>query len=208
MVSSGYPQTTPLASDRDLPAGYGGTRGWPGPHDNRYNVQATATIPIRGRDPLEHAANISAIAEVIQLAVAPVFLLTGIAGILSVLAARLGRVIDRARLVDRLIARIEAGEHRDVLFAEGDVLWRRIRLINWAIRLAVSSALLICLVVMSLFVGDLALINMGTLIAGLFIGAMILIIAALLLLLLEVSKSTRKMMEGVELMMSEAEHAK
>ncbi len=95
-----------------------------------------------------------------------------------------------------------------MLFAEGDVLWRRIRLINWAIRLAVSSALLICLVVMSLFVGDLALINMGTLIAGLFIGAMILIIAALLLLLLEVSKSTRKMLEGVELMMSEAEHAK
>jgi len=185
---------------------HAGPRSWPGHPDNRYNAQAAATVSVRGHGPLEHDANISAIAEVIQLAIAPVFLLTGIAGILSVLAARLGRVIDRARLVDRLIARIGPGEHRDVLFAEGDVLWRRIRLINWAIRLAVTSALLICLVVMSLFVGDLALVNMGTLIAGLFVGAMTLIIAALLLLLLEVSKSTRKMLEGVELMMAEAEH--
>ena len=78
MVASGYPQTARLASD------------WRATHDNRYNAQATVATPVRGHNPLEHDANISAIAEVIQLAVAPVFLLTGIAGILSVLAARQG----------------------------------------------------------------------------------------------------------------------
>lgn len=151
-----------------------------------------------------HDATISAISEVIQLAVAPVFLLTGIAGILAVLTARLGRVIDRARLVDRLIARTDSDDYRDPLYAEANVLWRRIRLINWAIRLSVSSALTICVVVMCLFIGDLVLVDMGTLIAALFIAAMMLIIFALLLLLLEVSNSTQKMLQGVEHLLSES----
>lgn len=152
------------------------------------------------------AAN--AISEVIQLAVAPVFLLTGIAGILSVLASRLGRVIDRARLVDRLLARIESEQHRDALLAEANVLWRRIRLINWAIRLSVSSALMICVVVVSLFVGGLMDEKLGTLIAALFIAAMLLIISALLLFLLEVSNSTQKMLQGVEHLLSESSQPK
>lgn len=146
--------------------------------------------------------------QAIQLAVAPVFLLTGIAGILSVLTSRLGRVIDRARLIDRMLARIESDEHRDLLFGEANVLWRRIRLINWAIRLSVSSALMICVVVVSLFVGVAAGENLGMLIAALFVAAMLLIIFALLLFLLEVSNSTQKMLQGVEHLLSESGQAK
>jgi hypothetical protein len=46
------------------------------------------------------AYNMPVIAHAIQLAVAPVFLLTGIAAMLGVMAARLARVIDRARLIE------------------------------------------------------------------------------------------------------------
>jgi len=71
-------------------------------------------------------------------------------------------------------------------------------IINWAIRLAVGSALAVCLVVMSLFVGDFSDFKLDALIAYLFIIAMILIILALLLLLVEVSISTRNLKHGIE----------
>ncbi len=147
---------------------------------------------------MEHFAPISAISEAIGLAVAPVFLLTGIGAILSVLTTRLGRVVDRARLVERRLPRVESDDYRALLKAETNVLWRRIKVINWAIRLSVSSALLICVVVMCLFVGDVGWLNMGTLIAALFVVAMGLLVCGLLFLLYEVSISTRKMLQGVE----------
>lgn len=148
-------------------------------------------------------APIYAIFEAIQLAVAPVFLLTGIGAILSVLTTRLGRVVDRARLVERRIPQVASDDYRELLRAETGVLWRRIKVINWAIRLSVSSALTICVVVMCLFVGDLAMFNMGTLIAVLFVAAMALLVLALLFLLFEVSISTRKMLQGVEHLFSD-----
>ena len=147
---------------------------------------------------MEHFAPITTISEAIQLAVAPVFLLTGIGAILSVLTTRLGRVVDRARLVERRIPVIDSDEYRELLRRETRVLWRRIELMNWAIRLSVSSALVICLVVMCLFLGDFGLFDMGTLIAVLFVIAMVLLVSGLVLLLLEVSVSTRKMLQGVE----------
>lgn len=147
---------------------------------------------------MDHNASISAIAEVIQLAVAPVFLLTGIAGLLAMLSFRLGRVIDRARLLDRKIPFAEDTEQANQLQAEARMVWRRIALMNWAIRLAVGSALLISLVVVFLFLGDFATANTGGMIAILFIGAMVLFILSLLLLLIEVSISTKKMRQGLE----------
>lgn len=153
---------------------------------------------------MEHFAPINAISEAIQLAVAPVFLLTGIGAILSVLTTRLGRVVDRARLVERRLPHVSSDEYRDLLRLETSVLWRRITTINWAIRLSVLSALLICTVVMSLFIGDFAVFNMGSLIVGLFVAAMVLLILALLLLLFEVSISTRKMLQGVEHLLADS----
>jgi len=152
---------------------------------------------------MEHFAPITTISEAIQLAVAPVFLLTGIGAILSVLTTRLGRVVDRARLVERRIPQVSSDDYRDLLRSETRVLWRRIGIINWAIRLSVSSALTICLVVMCLFLGDFGLFDMGSLIAVLFVVAMGLLIAGLLFLLFEVSISTRKMQQGVEHLFSD-----
>ncbi len=145
---------------------------------------------------------VDSISHVIQLSVAPVFLLTGIAGLLSVLSARLGRIIDRARILDgRLPA---TGDAESPLRAEADFLWRRIGIMNWSIRLSVSSALMICVVVVCLFVGGLASVNLGRAIAVLFVLAMLLIIVALILLLAEVSISTRRMRSGLAYLMDDS----
>lgn len=131
------------------------------------------------------------VAQVIQLSVAPVFLLTAIAGMLSVLSGRLSRIIDRARYIQTLAS---SDQEKAGLTSHFDtsVLKRRIWLIQWAIRLYVIAALLICLVVVALFVGDFVGPNLSPAIAGFFIMAMLMLIAGLLLFILEVGLATRQ----------------
>src|SRR5437773_10138222 len=76
---------------------------------------------------------ISAIAHVIQLAIAPVFLISGVATLLSVLANRLGRIVDRARVLE---AKLELPDEakRAPMLEELSRLSRRARLVNLAIR--------------------------------------------------------------------------
>jgi thiosulfate reductase cytochrome b subunit len=142
--------------------------------------------------------SIQTIASVIQLAVAPVFLLAGIAGLLGVLSTRLGRIIDRTRVIERRVPLAKLDEQRTLLRTETTLLWRRIALINWAIRLCVSGALAVCLVIMSLFIGEFIAFNMAAAIAVLFVIAMLLIISGLVFLLREVSVATQHMREGME----------
>ena len=115
---------------------------------------------------------IETIAGVIQLAVAPVFLLAGIAGMLNVLSIRLGRVVDRARIVEMRLASERHAEHQDALQSEIEGLWKRVRLVNWSLRMFVCAALLVCLVIMTLFLGELTLADLSFMIATLFIGTM------------------------------------
>lgn len=147
---------------------------------------------------------IEAVASVIQLAVAPVFLLAGIAGLLGVLSTRLARIVDRARIIERRIPQAKRDEQRTLLRRETTVLWRRIALINWAIRLCVSGALTVCLVIMALFLGEFVSFNIATPIAVLFVLAMVLIVAGLVFLLSEVNLSTRHMRQGMEVALEEA----
>jgi hypothetical protein len=143
--------------------------------------------------------SIQALAGVIQLAVAPVFLLAAIAGMLSVMSTRLGRIIDRARVIERRIPQAKREDQRMLLRAETTALWKRIALINWAIRLCVTGALTVCLVIMALFVGEFVVFNIAALVAVLFVVAMVLMIAGLLFLLREVNVSTRTMRQGMEI---------
>jgi hypothetical protein len=91
-----------------------------------------------------------AVAHVIQLAVAPVFLLSGIGAILAVMTNRLGRIIDRARVLedrlDRALPELVA-----TLRADLAILSRRAKLINRAITLCTTTALLVCTVIAMLF---------------------------------------------------------
>jgi hypothetical protein len=136
-------------------------------------------------------SSISSIAHIIQLAVAPVFLLAGIGSLLNVFAARLARVVDRARQIERHLA--QAQEQRDDLIEvkELEILDRRMAICHWAIGLCTTAALLICLVVMILFVADIVAIKFAVPISLLFIAAMISLTCGLLLFLAEVTIATR-----------------
>ncbi|HEY9580410.1 MAG TPA: DUF2721 domain-containing protein [Rhizorhapis sp.] len=128
---------------------------------------------------------ITVIAQTIQLAVAPVFLLAGIGAFLNVCAGRLGRVIDRARVVERVVLET-VGEERKRMLREIRKLDRRIDFLNNAIFLSVASAILVCLVVVLLFSAQLFGAPMGTPVALLFIIAMLLMISALCTFLVEI----------------------
>lgn len=123
------------------------------------------------------------IGRVIQLSLAPVFLITGIAGILNVLSNRLGRTIDRARLVHAL-------PESDQVANELLVLSRRAKLIYRAIAFGVSSALLISFIIVALFISAFVSFPIGVVIAVLFVAAVIALIAALILFLREVFLGT------------------
>ena len=115
---------------------------------------------------------INDIAHVIQLSVAPVFLLAGLGAFLNVCAGRLARIIDRSRQLEpRVLA--SRGEEHDRLLGEVRVLDRRIAVVNNAIFTTVLAAVLISLVVILLFVAFLTGYRVGTAIALLFIAAMI-----------------------------------
>jgi len=149
-------------------------------------------------------SSIEAVAEVIRLAVAPVFLFAGIAGLLGVLSTRLARIIDRARVIERRIPAAKSDEQRTLMRRETKVLWRRIALINWAIRLCIAGALSVCLVIIALFLGEFVSVNIALIVAVLFVTAMVLIVTGLLFLLSEVSLSTSHMREGMELALEDA----
>jgi len=148
--------------------------------------------------------SIEAVAQVIELAVAPVFLLAGIAGLLGVLSTRLARIIDRARVIERRIPQAKNDEQRTLLRRETTVLWRRIALINWAIRSCVTGALAVCLVIVALFVGEFVVFNIALAVAVLFVLAMTLIVIGLLFLLREVGLSAQQMRQGLEIAIEDA----
>jgi len=139
---------------------------------------------------MESILSIEALAEVIRLAVAPVFLIAGIAGVLNVLSARLGRIIDRARFIELKVVQAHS-EKQTLLRAEAAALWSRVRLTFWAIRLCVASALMVSFVIVALFIGDLSALNLAALVAILFITAMFFLIGGLGCFLREVGISAR-----------------
>lgn len=112
------------------------------------------------------------VAHVIQLAVAPVFLLAGIGAFLNVTAGRLSRIVDRARTIEPELLAARGGEH-DRLQSEIRTLDRRMALVSQAIFSSVLAAVLICAVVVLLFAAGLTGAHLGTAIALLFILAMI-----------------------------------
>lgn len=129
------------------------------------------------------------IAHAIQLAVAPVFLLTGIATTFNVLASRLARVVDRARVMEGQLrdpSISDAAEVRERLLVVGV----RTRLINRAIALCVVSALLVALVVVTLFLSSLLEIELAWPIAVTFIAAMLSLAIALVYFLREIFIAT------------------
>lgn len=129
------------------------------------------------------------VARVIQLAIAPVFLLSGIGALLNVMAGRLSRVVDRARRLENDL-HVYDPESRARALAELRTLDRRMQRVHSAIYACTASALAVCLLVALLFVADLSGIGFARTVAILFVAAMVLIVVGLGFFLAEVRLAT------------------
>lgn len=142
---------------------------------------------------------LSTVAETIQVAIAPVFLLAGIGAILNVMVGRLARIVDRARNLEQLHPRTTGPEH-DRHVWELRLIDRRISVINMAIFLVVAAAIAICFVVALLFVAELTHLNIGVVVAIAFIVSMLLLTSGLLYFLVEVRMSLKAIHVRAELL--------
>lgn len=120
------------------------------------------------------------VAQLISLAIAPVFLLTAVASTLTVFAGRLSRIVDRGRILEE---REGAGEavRRELLLLE-----RRARLIYFALSLGSAAALLVCLFMTLAFAAKMFRFEAAKTAALLFMGALFSFTAAIICLLREV----------------------
>ena len=130
------------------------------------------------------------VSHAIQLAIAPVFLVTGIAGLLGVMANRLARVIDRARVIEQAWKEMDE-ETRISAREELDNLERRRHLVSWSINFCTSAALLVCLVIVTLFLDEFFTKDFRWFAGVLFVSAMFLLIGGLASFLREVHLATR-----------------
>lgn len=134
------------------------------------------------------------IASVIQLAVAPVFLLTGIGSILNVLTTRIARVVDRSRFVEaEMLAEDRCTTPEELAMARSElkILDARMTSANLAIACCTLSLLFVCITIAILFVGEFSPIKASAVVASLFIAAMGLLIVGLLLFLYEIRIALR-----------------
>lgn len=136
------------------------------------------------------------IAHAIQLALAPVFLLSGIAAFLGVLTSRLARVVDRARIIERELRQATAHDP-EYAHEQLRVMARRSRYINVAITLATFAGLLIALVVALLFSSTFAPLNLAVYVGVMFVVSMLSLVGAFLSFLIEVRIAITALRIGV-----------
>ena len=141
--------------------------------------------------------NVDTVAHVIDIAVAPVFLLAGISGLLMVLTNRLGRTIDRSRALQASELETRSEAHRQTIRREKANLVRRMHFNHAAVVMSVVSAMLVCLVVGTLFLGSLYQLNVSVVVASLFIVCMVILSLAFFCFLIEVFIATRVMRDSL-----------
>jgi len=139
--------------------------------------------------PMQGTESALLVQQAIQLSVAPVFLLTGIAGLLGVMANRLARIIDRAREVGTAKGSLDAAA---IALARVELagLERRRHLASWSINFCTGAALLVCTVIVTLFIEEFLGANLKWLAGAQFIASMMSVIAGLSCFLSEVYIAT------------------
>ncbi|MFZ6655157.1 DUF2721 domain-containing protein [Undibacterium sp. TJN19] len=140
------------------------------------------------------------VSHIIQLSIAPVFLLTGVGTTLSVLTSRLARIIDRSRVAEEMLH----GSGAVVPPAPGleeelHELYERSHLINRAITLSTCCGLFICLVIATLFLGDATSLSLDKLIAALFVAGVFSLIGSFIYFLREIFVATKTLTRQREL---------
>lgn len=134
---------------------------------------------------MQNPAEFMTVARVIQQAVAPVFLLTGIGAMLSVITNRIARIVDRSRVL-----RNSSDPKLPAQMEEMAMLSRRVRWVHWAVSLCTMSALFICIVIAALFVGSEIGVDPSRAVSLFFISAMLALISGLLCFLREIYLAT------------------
>ena len=130
-------------------------------------------------------AHVPEIAQVIQLSVAPVFLLAGVGAILNAMSTRLGRAVDRARALEAELP--QAGASRaERIHVELDTLSYRARLIGRAMALAVLCALLVAVLLIAAFVDAFTATDLSFVLAGIFVAALLAFSGSLVVFLREI----------------------
>ena len=132
-----------------------------------------------------NADNVIDVARLIQLAVAPVFLLTAVGTIIGVLSNRLGRAVDRSRLLEDRLRQLQP-EGQKIARKELLLLSRRVRLVYGAMVLAVLCALFVGLLIAVAFVDAFIALDLSKFIGLLFMAAMLAFILSLLVFLREI----------------------
>lgn len=139
------------------------------------------------------------IAQTIQLALAPVFVLVAIGNIINTLSSRLGRVVDRSRVLQRMHGETDGAEH-DAVVREIRLTDKRIHLIGRALLLLVTAGLCIGFTVVLLFVEEFIGVNVQAVAAGSFILAIAFLMNALVLFLRETRHATEALRIPSELL--------
>ena len=135
------------------------------------------------------------IAHVIQLSVAPVFLLSGVAALLGVMTGRLSRVIDRGRKLEEEWKGLDEAQTREGL-RDLSALRRRAHLASWAINACAAAGLLVCLVIAGLFIDALLGTQLRWAVGFFFFLAMLALISGLVFFLKEVYLATHTLRIG------------
>jgi hypothetical protein len=130
------------------------------------------------------------LAQTIQIALAPVFLLVAMGSLLNVITGRLARVVDRSRQLIERYSETEGDEHVQ-LVRELRIIDRRMTIINWSMALCVACGIVVCIMVAMLFLMGSGQQALTTPIAATFIIAMLLLLVALVLFMLEVRLAIR-----------------
>jgi Na+/melibiose symporter-like transporter len=135
-----------------------------------------------------HVTSVAQLIPVLQTAIGPTILVSGVGLLLLGMTNRLGRAIDRARILARELPAATEAEQEKVS-AQLQILWRRARLIRLAIALASMSALAAAILIIVLFFTALWQIETAWLIAALFIICMVCLIGSLIVFIHDINQS-------------------
>lgn len=138
----------------------------------------------------KNVISLEGLVPVLQVAIGPVIMISGVGLLLLTLSNRFGRAVDRARVLAREMVSASERE-RDALGHQVDILYRRARLIRLSISLVVTSVLLASFLIIVLFFTVLMRVEVGLLITLLFTGCLLSLVAGLAAFLQEISLSLK-----------------
>ena len=134
--------------------------------------------------------------QILQLAIAPMILISGVGMVMLSMNNRFGRLIDRSRQLTQSLRGV-SGEERERTLAQLRILWRRAKIMRTGIALANVSALLAALLVINLFLGALFDLRIANVIVTLFVFCLLSLVSALVLFIADINLSLRAI--GLEL---------